>query len=98
MDLIHSQAKINCVFANEVYNQYQSKRYGINACLHPKPFYNLLDLYNMKSMLEIYKENSQQYELDMLTTNLSGNTLDSNRKTVECDCDISKLLEKINLL
>lgn len=98
MDLVHSQAKINCIFANEVYNQYQSKRYGVSSCTHPKPFYNLLDLYNLKTMLDIYNNNSQQYQLDILTTNLSGNKLDSNRHTIECDCDISELIEKINLL
>lgn len=98
MDLVNSTKKINCRFASSIHEDFLSKRFGINSCVKHLDFYGLLKLHHTKSLLDHYIQNSSQYELDQLTTNLTGCADDPNRAVVDGPCDISKLIEKINLL
>ncbi len=98
MDLADVAYKINCTLADAVYSSYLNKKYGINDCKLKYDFYDLLSLHSTKKLLDAYLLNPSQYKLDKLTTNMTTLVADPNRVTPDYPCDISKLIEKINLL
>ncbi len=100
------QQKINCLFAEDVMNQYKQKRYGIKPCcnnLDEQYFWDLKQLleYNISLDLSSYDRNTYRNKLylEQRLKDLNDKDClpDIKVKTLEI-CNISELIEQINLL
>jgi hypothetical protein len=94
--------KIQCLFADQVYDHYISRRYGIAPC---SKVYNLQELGDLRELM-LYNESLDLscYDLNTYRNTLAGGhtcqedcTLDFKLLSAQV-CNISPLIEKINAL
>lgn len=79
--------KINCCYADKIYNEYLQNRYGINNC---NTITDVVNLNMLKKTFEYYQSTlfcNDKYMINTGKTKLSSG-----------NCSIDKLIEKINLL
>lgn len=82
------KSKIDCAFAKQIYNLYLSNRYGIGAC-------NETDLTKINQLSSLQRTFNHYYE-NFFPVDVEINTGLCNITYQECN--VSKLIEKINLL
>lgn len=100
------QIKINCLFACEVVKDYKNKRYGIKSCKKDLDNDYLQDLkllleYNVSTNLSSFDKNLYRNKLyleEWLKELNNKECLPDYKLQSLGTCNISELLEKINLL
>ena len=83
------KTKVDCCFAKQVYNEYLHKRYGINNCVKTET-HNIDTLGVLK--------NTYNYYTSSVLTNPIMEVNTGNLELLDGECNISNLIEKINLL
>lgn len=82
--------KVDCCFANAVYELYLNKRYGVNYC-RLKPLEYINNLSNLKSTYDFfYKTDNNCF--------LSNEDIEELTETPTDFCNINHIIEQINLL
>ena len=89
MHLQNVKNKIDCCFAKEVYSKYLQNRFGIDGCVD-------IDSREINNLNILYKTFNYFHESLMCNNRLDINT--GRTKITSGDCNISNLIEKINLI
>jgi hypothetical protein len=100
------QLKINCLFACEVEKDYVKKRFGVKSCkadLDNNYLWDLLQLFNYNTSTDLSYLDNNTYRnklyLDGWFKEMNGKDCVSDFKVQHLDtCNMSELIEKINLL